>query len=250
MRDYPREVNAAFAARHGDGRNLSSIQRLNIRQDVAKAMLNEHPNLVNELNRRATAQHVAEKNEWNMILEDISLASDVGQYVSTPLISISLTYLLLPGLETTFSTPFSLFFRPSAPTLVATLPSSLEMLRRMIAMKVFSPRELVSLSLGVTPLLMHERSVHWWPGDRSITKDWTRWDEHGFNSGVAGPFLKYAAENSESFRYEMRTSLLTPLSHLKINHCKEQTSYSQCRPFGNRRPRSRIPRPLSTTRHL
>ena len=37
-------------------------------------------------------------------------------------------------------------------------------------------------------------SVHWWPGDRDSTKDWTQWDDGAFNAGVAGPFLAYAAE--------------------------------------------------------
>ena len=37
-------------------------------------------------------------------------------------------------------------------------------------------------------------SVHWWPGDRTSTKDWTQWDKDAFNVGVAGPFLRYAGE--------------------------------------------------------
>ena len=41
---------------------------------------------------------------------------------------------------------------------------------------------------------MRRTSVHWWPGDRDSTKDWTQWNERAFNVGVAGPFLKYAAE--------------------------------------------------------
>ena len=39
-----------------------------------------------------------------------------------------------------------------------------------------------------------EGRVHWWPGDRFSTKDWTQWDGAAFNSGVTGPFLAYAAE--------------------------------------------------------
>jgi hypothetical protein len=39
-----------------------------------------------------------------------------------------------------------------------------------------------------------ETSVHWWPGDCKLTKDWTQWNKGAFNTGVAGPFLKYVTE--------------------------------------------------------
>ena len=42
-------------------------------------------------------------------------------------------------------------------------------------------------------------SVHWWPGDHKHTRSWTDWDPEGFNSGVAGPFLKYVKETSTLF---------------------------------------------------
>ena len=82
MQDYPREVNAAFVARHGDGKNISSGNRLNLRYEIAKALLShERAGLVNELENKAKAEHIVEMNEWNMILDDISSANDVGQYV-------------------------------------------------------------------------------------------------------------------------------------------------------------------------
>ena len=65
-------------------------------------------------------------------------------------------------------------------------------------MKGFSLRKPTFSLSRVASLLIYKNSVRWWPGDRSATKDWTRWDEGGFNSGVAGPFLTYAAENSQS----------------------------------------------------
>ena len=64
--------------------------------------------------------------------------------------------------------------------------------------------------LVLTPL----NRVHWWPGDRTSTKNWTQWDQEKFNSGVAGPFLKYAGENSALYCYWMRPVGLTRLSSL------------------------------------
>lgn len=75
-------MNAAFVSRHGDGKNLTSAQRMNFRHDVAKALLfNQYSHLVKELDNKSKAQHGVEMDEWNMVLEDISLADDVGQYV-------------------------------------------------------------------------------------------------------------------------------------------------------------------------
>ena len=87
MRDYSSEVNTVFVAWHGDGRNLTSAERLNERYAVAKAMLSgKYSGIVNELKRRAKAHHTAEMNEWGMVLDNVSLADNVGQYVITPLI--------------------------------------------------------------------------------------------------------------------------------------------------------------------
>jgi len=87
MSEYPLEVNAAFVSRHGDGKDLTSAQRLNSRYDVAKALLsNQYSHLVGQLDKKAAAQHSIEMDEWSMILEDISLVGDVGRYVSLFLI--------------------------------------------------------------------------------------------------------------------------------------------------------------------
>lgn len=202
MRDNPREVNAAFTSRHGDGKGLNSIQRLNLRYGVAKTMVSKLPSgMVNELERTADVLHVADMDEWNMTLSDISSAKDVSQYVSIPLFWISLTYLSRLGLATASSMLSSLFLRASVSTLAAMLLSLPEMLGRMITMKAFSPRRSISSLSRVISLLIYKNSVHWWPGDRSATKNWTKWNEDEFNSGVAGSFLAYAAENSMFFYY-------------------------------------------------
>ena len=72
-------------------------------------------------------------------------------------------------------------------------PSSLGVLRRTKLTKGFSRREFDFLFLGFQSVI-NLLSVHWWPGDRDSTKDWTQWDEEAFNSGVVGPFLEYAGE--------------------------------------------------------
>jgi len=88
MLDYPREVNAAFVSKYGDGKTLSSAQRMNVRHDLAKAMLySRYSHLVNELENKAKDQHKLDMNTWNMILEDISLAGDVGKFVFYLLLS-------------------------------------------------------------------------------------------------------------------------------------------------------------------
>lgn len=85
MLDKPHEVNAAFVAWHGDGKNITNAQRLNLRYEVAKSMVHtEGSSLINKLETKAMAEHTTEMNEWNMILDDISLAKDVGWYVFTP----------------------------------------------------------------------------------------------------------------------------------------------------------------------
>jgi hypothetical protein len=142
MQDYPSQVNAAFVSRHGEGKNLNNMQRLNMRYEVAKAVLSgEHSNIVKELERKAQAQHDIEMDEWNMTLEDISLAEDVSQYVFAPQIPDTADPPSILGLETTFLRLSSPFSRPSAPTLVVMLLSSPETPRRMMVTKGFSPRE-------------------------------------------------------------------------------------------------------------
>ena len=80
MLEYPEVVNAAFVSWHGDGKNLSSAQKMNLRHDVAKSLLSrQYAKLKPDLDKKAAAQQEVDMDEWGMILEDISLAEDVSQ---------------------------------------------------------------------------------------------------------------------------------------------------------------------------
>lgn len=82
MQDHPKKVKAAFFEQYDEGTGLSSGQRLNLQLEVAKDLLNEkYPDLIDELNQKAKDENAAELAEWKLILEDISLAGDVAQYV-------------------------------------------------------------------------------------------------------------------------------------------------------------------------
>ena len=55
---------------------------MNVRHDLAKAMLySQYSHLVNELENKAKNQHKLDTDTWNMVLEDVSLAGDVGKFV-------------------------------------------------------------------------------------------------------------------------------------------------------------------------
>lgn len=91
MLDYPGIVDAAFLHRYGDGRRLTSTDRMNSRQELAKSLLaRKYSHLTSELERNATEQNEADVDEWNLILDDISFAEDVPRYI------FSLTYLYYP----------------------------------------------------------------------------------------------------------------------------------------------------------
>ena len=82
MLDYPDTVKAAFIHRHGDGKNLSGTQRMNLRHDVAKGLLaGNYSHLGDELDKKALDQHNMANNEWSLILDDVSFADDIPQYV-------------------------------------------------------------------------------------------------------------------------------------------------------------------------
>lgn len=80
MFDYADIVNAAFVSRYSDGKNLTGAQRMNLRHDLAKSMLHrQYSHLITDLEKKSAAQHSVEREEWNMILQDISLAEDVSE---------------------------------------------------------------------------------------------------------------------------------------------------------------------------
>lgn len=83
MSDYAPQVNAAFVSKHGNGKGMKPEDRMNLRLDVAKALLaSQYSHLTGELNAKAKAQLDVEMEEWNLILDDISLSRDVSKYVS------------------------------------------------------------------------------------------------------------------------------------------------------------------------
>ena len=82
MLDYPDTIKAAFIHRHGDGGNISSAQRMNIRHELAKALLaKQYSHLSAKLNKKVIDQHNEAVGEWNLILDGVSFAEDIPQYV-------------------------------------------------------------------------------------------------------------------------------------------------------------------------
>lgn len=87
MYEQAEVLNAAFASRYGDGRNLTKGDRLNTRTRLAKSLLaRQYSHLVNDLRQNAMDHHRKEMREWDLILEDISEASDVSVWVSISLL--------------------------------------------------------------------------------------------------------------------------------------------------------------------
>lgn len=85
MLDYADTVKTAFALRHGDGGDLTNSQKMNTRQKLAKALLvDQYSHLKDELDEKALAQQEKDTKEWNLVLDDISSAKDVPQYVFPP----------------------------------------------------------------------------------------------------------------------------------------------------------------------
>ena len=83
MLDYATVLNAAFLHRYGDGKSLSATDRMNMRYDLAKSLLNQkYSHLISELEERAIEQHNADMDEWRLILDGVSVAEDVSRYVS------------------------------------------------------------------------------------------------------------------------------------------------------------------------
>ena len=80
MLEHRKEVDSAFLERHSDGDSLPGVLKMNILYDLAKTLFNEkYSHLEDKLKRRADEQHDAELEEWNMILEDVSLSPDTPQ---------------------------------------------------------------------------------------------------------------------------------------------------------------------------
>lgn len=103
MQDYPKEFNAAFVSRYGEGKGFQPAERMNLCTELAKSMVNNgHSHLLNDLEKKAKEEHEKALAEWELVLDDISEARDVSAYVlicSSPRIANS--YL--------FSAPATLF---------------------------------------------------------------------------------------------------------------------------------------------
>lgn len=84
MLDYSDAVDAVFLQRHGECKYISNAQKLNMRYEVAKALLHQkYSHITGALEKKATEQHKVDLNEWNLVLDDISAAQDVAQCVSS-----------------------------------------------------------------------------------------------------------------------------------------------------------------------
>jgi hypothetical protein len=82
MLDYPVEVNATFVSWYSDSRALTNSQKMNLCYDMAKLLLsNWFSHLINNLNQKAADQHKADIDEWSLMLQDVSAAKDISQYV-------------------------------------------------------------------------------------------------------------------------------------------------------------------------
>jgi hypothetical protein len=82
MQDYSKEVKEAFAKQYGGRKDLTSGQRLNFQQEVARALLHsEYSSLIPELEQKARCEHDAGMDEWDLVLGDISEAEDISQFV-------------------------------------------------------------------------------------------------------------------------------------------------------------------------
>ena len=80
MLEYPDVVDKAYLEKYGDGDSLASIQKVNLRYDVAKALFTErYSHLTAELEEKLEEQHNEELDQWNLVLEDISSADNVSE---------------------------------------------------------------------------------------------------------------------------------------------------------------------------
>ena len=78
MLDHPNIVNAAFMSQHADGRDLSTLQKMNTQHNLAKTLLSTHYSyLTSALEAKAISKHDAELEEWELILDGVSSAENV-----------------------------------------------------------------------------------------------------------------------------------------------------------------------------
>ena len=82
MLDHADIMNATFVSRYADGRNLTSVAKMNLWHKLAKTLLSSsYSHLTGGLDKKAAVQHEIDVEEWSLAQLDISCAKDVSQYV-------------------------------------------------------------------------------------------------------------------------------------------------------------------------
>lgn len=78
MLENPTVVDTAFAKLYGDAKDLTRVQKMNHRNEVARDLVNTtYAHLVEELAERAKETHEQELKEWGLGLDDIGEAEDI-----------------------------------------------------------------------------------------------------------------------------------------------------------------------------
>ena len=78
MHEQPTVINAAFAAKYGEGMDMNPIERVNKRNEIARQLTaTTYANMAPELERRAKETQERELKEWGLGLDGIEEAEDV-----------------------------------------------------------------------------------------------------------------------------------------------------------------------------
>lgn len=76
--ENPEVVDAEFAQHYGKGKDLTPVQRMNTRNELAKSLVNTtYKHLADDLKKCAKEAHEREMSEWGLNLGDIGEAEDV-----------------------------------------------------------------------------------------------------------------------------------------------------------------------------
>ncbi|KAF9777748.1 hypothetical protein BJ322DRAFT_1025590 [Thelephora terrestris] len=154
MLDHADKVDEAVAIRCANCLQLSSCEMMNLRYEVTQSLLqSKDPRFVEQLEQRAAAQHEAALKVWSLALEDVATAEDVSQAHDT-------------------------------------LFDAVHPLLQAIGSYVGCYISLIAGSPEKDNDEGFFTAVHWWPGDRTSTRDWTQWDTDVFDAGVADQLLQ------------------------------------------------------------
>ena len=78
IHEKPAVINAAFAAKYGENADMSPIERVNRRNEVARHLTSTtYAAMAPELEQRAKEAHEQELKEWGLGLDEIGEAEDV-----------------------------------------------------------------------------------------------------------------------------------------------------------------------------